>query len=79
MIKRKWTEERQKMPYLSYELNDSMRLEITFNLHAFFSRSAEHSELLIESEARSAKSRSDVAPNARAAQADANLDQGFYI
>ena len=28
--------------------------------------------------ARSAKSRSDVAPNARAAQADANLDQGFY-
>ena len=52
-----------------------------------FSRSAERSELLIESEARSAESlearsaesRSDVAPNARAAQADVNLDQGLYI
>ena len=45
-----------------------------------FSRSAERSELLIESEARSAESRSDVAPNARRrAQADANLGQGFYI
>ena len=45
------------------------------------------SELLIESEARSAESpearsaesRSDDAPNARAAQADANLDQGLFI
>ena len=52
-----------------------------------FSRSAERSELLIESEARSAESpearsaesRSDDAPNARAAQADANLDQGLFI
>ena len=35
------------------------------------------SEFLIESEARSDESRSDVAPNARAAQADANLNQGF--
>ena len=58
----------------------------------FFSRSeawsTEHSELLIESEARraesseawSAKSRSDVAPNARrCAQGDANLGQGLYM
>ena len=45
------------------------------------------SELLIESEAcsaesieaRSAECRSDVAPNARAARADANLDQGLYL
>ena len=53
-----------------------------------FSRSAERSELLIETEARSAESlearsaesRSDVAPNARRrAQADANLGQGLYI
>ena len=44
-----------------------------------FSRSAERSVLLIESEERSAESRSDVTPSARAAQADANLDQGLYI
>ena len=53
-----------------------------------FSRSAERSELLIESEARSAESsearsaesRSDVAPNARRrAQGDANLGQVFFI
>ena len=38
------------------------------------------SELLNESEARSAESRSDVAPNARRrAQADANLGQGLFI
>ena len=54
----------------------------------FFSRNAERSELLIESEARSneslearsAESRSDVAPNARRrAQADVNLGQVFFI
>ena len=52
-----------------------------------FSRSAERSELLMESEARSteslearsAESLSDIVPNARAAQVDANLDQGLYI
>ena len=40
---------------------------------------AERSELVIESEARSAESRSDDAPNARTAQTDANLDQGLFI
>ena len=53
-----------------------------------FSRSTERSELLIESEARNAEStearcaecRFDVALNARAVQADANLGQGcLYI
>ena len=43
---------------------------------SFYSREA---SFLIESEARSAESRSDVAPKARAAQADANLDQGLYM
>ena len=51
------------------------------------SLSFSRSELLTESEARSAESieaqsaecRSDVAPNARAAQAFANLDQRIYI
>ena len=62
------------------------RMRISVN---FFSRNAERSELLIESEARSneslearsAESRSDVAPNARRrAQADVNLGQVFlYI
>ena len=45
----------------------------------FFSRSAERSELLIESEVRSAESLTDVVLNTRAVQADANLNQGLYI
>ena len=53
--------------------------KLTNKTCTLFSRSAERSELLIESEARSAESRSDVAPNVRRlAQADANLGQGFY-
>ena len=59
-----------------------------FKVIDLFSRSAERRELLIETEvhsaespeARSAESRSDVAPNARRrAQADANLGRGFHI
>ena len=44
-------------------------------------RSAECSELLIESEVQSAESPSDVAPKSRRRrlQADANLGQGLYI
>ena len=53
--------------------------KLTNKTSTLFSRSAERSELLIESEARSAESRSDVAQNVRRlAQADANLCQGFY-
>ena len=48
-------------------------------LFILFSRSAEHSEFLIESEAQSAESLSDVTRvSVRAAQADANFGQGFY-
>ena len=65
-----------------------MRISVRFFNIYLFSRSAERSELLIESEARSAESsearsaesRSDVAPNVRRrAQADANLGQGLFI
>ena len=55
--------------------------------YSLFSRIAERSELLIESEAhsaafleaQSAEPLADVAPKARAAQANANLDHGIYI
>ena len=58
------------------------------NFNIFFSQSAKRSELLFESEARSAESlqsrsaesRSDDASNARrCAQADANLGQVFFL
>ena len=69
------------------------RLASIRNMLTLFSRKSDRyilfsrSELLIESEtcstesleARSAESRSDVASNARAAQADANLDQGCTV
>ena len=69
--------------------NARRRAQADANLgQALFSRSAERSELLIESaahsaessKAQSAESRSDVAPNAqRLAQGDANLGQGLFI
>ena len=68
----------------STELNQNIAVQLSQFLgvdgqygsnSVFFSRN----ELLIESEARSPEFLSDVAPNARAAQADANLNQGLYI
>ena len=72
---------------MSRRTREGARRRMRISIRVLFSRSAERSELLIESEARSAESpearsaesRSDDAPNARAAQADANLDQVFFI
>ena len=81
-----WRRAAPSVDPMSRRTREGARRRMRISIRVLFSRSAERSELLIESEARSAdslearsaESRSDDAPNAGAAQADANLDQFFF-